>query len=95
MLFIRNRVEEMCHKLDIRDPVVMGQHLDKYSLEEYARIEGGGEAAVETVKIWTRVMLGNSTGAPGLKICMLISKASSHHKSVHYSSSIIARTEED
>jgi hypothetical protein len=60
MLFIRNHVEEMCQKIDIHDPVTTGRDLDKYSLEEYARIQGGGEAAVETVKIWTRVMLGNS-----------------------------------
>jgi hypothetical protein len=58
MGFIRDRVEEMCQKLDLHDPVATGQHLDKYSLEEYAKIQGGGEAAVETVKIWTRVMLG-------------------------------------
>jgi hypothetical protein len=58
MGFIRDRVEEVCQKLDLHDPVARGQHFDKYTLEEYARIQGGGEAAVETVKIWTRVMLG-------------------------------------
>jgi hypothetical protein len=67
MLFIRDREEEMCQKIDIHDPVAAGKDLDKYSLEEYARIQGGGEAAVETVKIWTRVMLGNSISVDILK----------------------------
>jgi hypothetical protein len=58
MLFIRDRVEELCQKLDLHDPAATGQYLDKYSLEDFARTQGGGEAAVQTVTIWTRVMLG-------------------------------------
>jgi hypothetical protein len=58
MLFIRDRVEELCQKLDLHDPVATGQYLDKYTLEDFARSQGGGEAAVQTVTIWTRVMLG-------------------------------------
>jgi len=58
MLFIRELVEEMCHKIDIHDPVATGQQLDKLSLEAFAIEKGGGQAAVETVRVWTRVMLG-------------------------------------
>jgi len=58
MLFIRELVEEMCHKIDIHDPVATGEPLDNVSLEAFAREKGGGRAAVETVKVWTRVMLG-------------------------------------
>jgi hypothetical protein len=80
MLFIREKVEEMCQKIDIHDPVAIGRDLDKYSLEEYARIQGGGEAAVETVKIWTRVMLGNSIILDILKRFMLNLQGSNRRK---------------
>jgi hypothetical protein len=70
MLLIRNLVEEMCQKLDLHDPVGSGQQYDKMTLEDLARIHGGGEAAVETVKIWTRVMLGKCI--PAFSITVLI-----------------------
>jgi hypothetical protein len=78
----------------LHDPVATGQHLDKYSLEDYARIQGGGEAALETVKIWTRVMLGTLTMVSILEDFVLISQDLSHHKSAPCSSSIIAKVEE-
>ncbi|RDL30013.1 Amine oxidase [Venustampulla echinocandica] len=58
VLAIREKTEEACQAIDIRDPVRTGGDLDKITLEEWATSQGGGKTALASVAIWTRVMLG-------------------------------------
>lgn len=58
MISIRNKTEETCQRLDIHDPVRTGGQLDKMTLENWVKSEGGGETALASVRVWTRAMLG-------------------------------------
>ncbi|KAJ6445382.1 Amidase [Purpureocillium lavendulum] len=59
MLFLRNKAEEVCQSLDIRDPLRNGSHLDNMSFEDWVRsVTGPSESALASASIWTRAMLG-------------------------------------
>ena len=59
MLFLRNKAEEVCQSLDIRNPLRNGSHLDNMSFEDWVRsVTGPSESALASASIWTRAMLG-------------------------------------
>ncbi|KAL1867531.1 hypothetical protein VTK73DRAFT_4134 [Phialemonium thermophilum] len=58
LVAIRDKAESVCQTLDIYDPVRTGGHLDKITLEEWIKTEGGGETGLASAAIWTRAMLG-------------------------------------
>ncbi|KXT10212.1 hypothetical protein AC579_442 [Pseudocercospora musae] len=59
---VRDMLEEMCQKIDIRNPVASGkklrEDLDMITVEEWLRSVGAGEDAVNAMKVGTRAMLG-------------------------------------
>ena len=58
MLNIRDQAEKICQTIDIHNPVGSGADLDKYTLEEWVKLQGGGRTALASVRVWTRAMLG-------------------------------------
>lgn len=58
MVKIRDMIESLCHKLDIRDTANSGKEFDKYSLEEFVKSEGAGPSALASITVATRAMLG-------------------------------------
>lgn len=58
MIKIRDLAEEVCHSLDIRDPVASGGPLDGMTLEQWVLGNGGGKTGLASAVVWTRAMLG-------------------------------------
>ncbi|EXJ88506.1 hypothetical protein A1O1_05436 [Capronia coronata CBS 617.96] len=58
MLHIRDKTEETCQSLQIKDPVRTGAHLDKMNFEEWVLANGGGKTGLASATVWTRAMLG-------------------------------------
>ncbi|OAA55298.1 Amine oxidase [Niveomyces insectorum RCEF 264] len=58
MVAIRDKAEETCLTLDIRDPVRTGARLDHMTLEQWIQSEGGGPTALASAAVWTKAMLG-------------------------------------
>ncbi len=58
MVYIRNLVEKLCQELDIYDPASSARPLDKATLEEFVKSEGGGKSALAAMTVATRAMLG-------------------------------------
>ena len=58
MVYIRNLVEKLCQELDIYDPASSARPLDKMTLEEFVKSEGGGKSAFAARTVATRAMLG-------------------------------------
>ncbi|OQU94095.1 hypothetical protein CLAIMM_00507 [Cladophialophora immunda] len=58
MIYIRDLFERTCQTIDLRNPTSSGKDFDAYSLEQWVKMQGGGETALASVRVWTRVMLG-------------------------------------
>jgi monoamine oxidase len=62
MVRVRDLFEELCQRIDIRDPVGSVKKLDGVhdgmSMRDFVVFANGGETAMRTVGIWTRAMLG-------------------------------------
>ena len=65
MISIRDLFERTCQTFDIRNPIGSGKDFDKYSLEEWVTMQGGGASALASVRVWTRVHVLTS-GVQGL-----------------------------
>lgn len=58
MVKIRDLAEEVCQKLDIRNPNNAGGDLDSLTLEDWVLKHDGGRSGLAAATIWTRAMLG-------------------------------------
>lgn len=58
MVKIRDLAEEVCQRLDIRNPTDAGAELDSLTLEEWVIRHDGGKSGLAAATIWTRAMLG-------------------------------------
>ena len=58
MVNVRDLAEEVCQRLDVRDPLQKGAHLDGMNLEQWILGNGGGDTGLAAATVWTRAMLG-------------------------------------
>ncbi|RFU31059.1 hypothetical protein B7463_g5271, partial [Scytalidium lignicola] len=55
---IRDLIESLCQRLDIRDTTESGKEFDKFTLEQLLKSNGAGVSAMASITVGTRAMLG-------------------------------------